>query len=303
MPAIDTKRLLRLLPKSKEEQSECVSRLRYEVMLDKIESDIDGISHVRPYIWSVLLNSPPRSADEYIHYVRQGPSPMAQKIQNDVSRTLVVETRFHARVSQASLSRVLNAYVWKRGAIYVQGMNVLASPFLYVCKSESQAFHHLDRLLQRECPQYVLPNIDGVHRGAKLLDKCLETVDYPLYSHLLSKGLTAKLYALPSILTLSACTAPLTEALAIWDFLFAYGTHLNILCVIAQLLLFRDQLLNHSSPMHLLRTFPDLDAEKITGLTIVLITKIPQELYNLLARHPWDPEAGIVIDRLEPFRR
>lgn len=215
------------------------------VMLDQVESDEGGNSSTRPYVWAVLLNAPPRNADEYIRYVRQGPSPMAQKIQNDVSRTLVVESQFHSRVSQSSLSRLLNAYVWKRGALYVQGMNVLASPFLYACKSENQAFQFFDRLLQNECPLYVLPNIDGVHRGAKLLDKCLEVLDHRLYTYLLSKGLTAKIYALPSILTLSACTAPLSEALTIWDFLFAYGIHLNILCVIAQMFIFREQLIDH----------------------------------------------------------
>ncbi len=44
-------------------------------------------------------------------------------------------------------------------------------------------------------------------------------------------------------MTFSACTQPLSELLKLWDFLFAYGIHLNILCVIAQLVFMRDQLL------------------------------------------------------------
>lgn len=50
-------------------------------------------------------------------------------------------------------------------------------------------------------------------------------------------------YHFLAVLTLSACTPPLPEVLKLWDFLLAYGAHLNILCVVAQLLLMRDELL------------------------------------------------------------
>ena len=44
-------------------------------------------------------------------------------------------------------------------------------------------------------------------------------------------------------MTLCACTAPLDQVLQLWDFLLAFGVHLNNLCVIAQLLLIRDDLM------------------------------------------------------------
>ena len=46
-----------------------------------------------------------------------------------------------------------------------------------------------------------------------------------------------------AVLTLCACTPPLDEVLQLWDFLLAFGAHLNILCVVAQLLLMRDALM------------------------------------------------------------
>ncbi len=46
-----------------------------------------------------------------------------------------------------------------------------------------------------------------------------------------------------AVLTLCACTPPLPEVLRLWDFLFAYGPHLNILCIVAQLMLIRNQIL------------------------------------------------------------
>jgi cell cycle arrest protein BUB2 len=126
---------------------------------------------------------------------------------------------------------------------YVQGMNVLAAPFLYAARSEAEAFVAFYTLLTRECPGYIRGAMDGVHKGLALVDKVLAIVDPKLSLFLTSKGLKAEIYAFPSVLTLCACTPPLPEVLRLWDFLFAYGPHLNILCIVAQLHLMRDTIL------------------------------------------------------------
>lgn len=122
-------------------------------------------------------------------------------------------------------------------------MNVLAAPFLYAARSEAEAFVAFHALLARECPGYIRGAMDGVHRGLALVDKVLGVVDPKLGGYLTSRGLKAEIYAFPSVLTLSACTPPLPEVLRLWDFLFAYGPHLNILCIVAQLHLMRDKIL------------------------------------------------------------
>lgn len=127
--------------------------------------------------------------------------------------------------------------------IYVQGMNVLAAPFLYAARSEAEAFMAFHQLLTKECPGYIRGAMDGVHKGLTLVDKVLNIVDPKLAMHLTSKGLSAELYAFPSVLTLCACTPPLPEVLRLWDFLFAYGPHLNIVCIAAQLVTHRDELM------------------------------------------------------------
>lgn len=129
---------------------------------------------------------------------------------------------------------------------YVQGMNVLAAPFLYAARSEAEAFVAFHRFITNECPGYVRGAMDGVHKGLALVDKVLAIVDPKLTLYLLSKGMNAELYAFPSVLTLCACTPPLPEVLRLWDFLFAYGAHLNILCIVAQLVILRNSIL--SSP-------------------------------------------------------
>ena len=108
-------------------------------------------------------------------------------------------------------------------------------------------------------------------KNTQLLDRCLKLVDSELYDHLRSKRLSAEIYAFPctsftylplkpssfsgvpvssltrvgrtAVMTFCACTAPLDQVLQLWDFLLAFGVHLNVLCVIAQLLLIRDDLM------------------------------------------------------------
>ena len=127
---------------------------------------------------------------------------------------------------------------------YLQGMNVLAAPFLYVTRSEPEAFAMFDALIHHHCPKYFLPSMDGVHAGMALVDKVLSVIDPRLHGYLTGKGITATVYAFPSVASLSACTPPLPEVLLLWDFLFSFGTHLNLLCVVAQVTMIRDSLLD-----------------------------------------------------------
>ncbi|POS74320.1 hypothetical protein DHEL01_v207283 [Diaporthe helianthi] len=168
---------------------------------------------------------------------------------------------------------------------YVQGMNVLAAPFLYAARSEAEAFVAFHQLLTRECPGYIRGAMDGVHRGLKLVDKVLGIVDPKLSMFLTSKGMQAELYAFPSVMTLCACTPPLPEVLRLWDFLFAYGPHLNIVCIAAQLVIHRDELMASPNPSHFLRTFPALNAEKAQAMTLALLAKLPDDVYAEIISH------------------
>jgi cell cycle arrest protein BUB2 len=263
-------------------------------------------SELRIYIWLILLNSPPLRTKAYLDLVGQGASPAYAKIRDDTFRTLTTDPLFRRRVSENSLTRVLNAIAWKlqdanearvngwmspptlgvpqsldgssdifhspssavsprptRGSVtegseagdvasnagstgYVQGMNVMAAPFLYAARSEVEAFAAFDRFITHECPGYVRGSMEGVHNGVALVDQILNIVDPKLAAHLQCYGMKAEIFAFPSVLTFCACTPPLPEVLRLWDFLFAYGPHLNLLCIVSQLVLMRDQLLNSS---------------------------------------------------------
>jgi cell cycle arrest protein BUB2 len=242
-----------------------LSELRYQILSSRVEAGKEGMSDYRCYLWLALLNVAALPTDEYLDLVHRGRSPAYQKISDDTFRTLATDTLFKRRVTDASITRVLNATAWKLydakkaasgssptvqgqpttndSALYVQGMNVLSAPFLYAARSETEAFSLFHAFLTRECPGYIRGAMEGVHKGLALVDKCLAIVNPTLSQFLQSKMMPAEIYAFPSVLTFCACTPPLPEVLHLWDFLFAYGPHLNILCIVAQLLLLKDTLL------------------------------------------------------------
>jgi cell cycle arrest protein BUB2 len=176
-------------------------------------------------------------------------------------------------------------------------MNVLAAPFLFISRSETQAFELFYSFLTRDCPTYVQPTLGGVHTGLVLVDICLNLIDPTLYDYLRSKFLTAELYAFASVLTFSAGTPPLSELLILWDFMFAYGCHLNILFVIAQLTLMREELLESQSPIALLRSFPPLKAKEIIKLGVSFVARLPNEIYDLLCRHTFDASVAVELKK------
>jgi cell cycle arrest protein BUB2 len=291
--------------------SESLSLLRHSILTTGVAATKEGMSDYRIYLWLALLNIAPFPTDSYLAFIHRGRSPSYEKIANDVFRTLATDTLFKRRVTNASLTRVLNATAWRihdeqqatqppsqldslsqpstQSAIqnpYVQGINVLCAPLLYASRSESQAYALITSLLTAHIPSYISPTMSGVHAGLDLIDRILALREPHLASFLLdTHKLPAKIYAFPSVLTLCACTPPLPEVLKLWDFLFAFGVHLNVVCVVAQLILMKQKLYDSPSPGKLLRSFPQLDAKAIIALTLVIVRDLPEEVYAEVVMH------------------
>ncbi|KAG9201553.1 hypothetical protein G6514_005560 [Epicoccum nigrum] len=316
---------------------ENLAELRYTILTKGIPANSEGMSELRIYIWLILLNAAPLRTDIYLDLIRQGASPAHSKIQNDTFRTFQGDPLFRRRVTQNSITRVLNAVAWRLndahearvngwqspptlsefggspisrhsfstagggggGATdksasvqadaeqigYVQGMNVLCGPFLYAAKGEVEAFTGFETLITRECPGYVRGSMDGVHKGLALVDRVLAVVDPKLHAHLMAHRMEAKIYAFASVLTMCACTPPLPEVLLLWDFLFAYGPHLNILCIVAQLVLIRTEILSSPSPNQILRNLPALQARRIIDVAVSFSGRIPEDMYAEIVSH------------------
>lgn len=263
-------------------------------------------AELRGKLWKLLLRVNQISASTYINLVELGPSSHDEKIRHDTFRTMTTDNNYLEHVSEDMLIRLLNAFVWTSDELrsdnfihqrysnhssssltYVQGMNVLAAPFL-MTMNEMDAFFSFSTFIYKWCPLYVQPTMKGVHCGLRLLDLCLRSLDPTLYGYLRGKNLSASTYAFAPVMTLSACTPPLSELLQLWDYMFAYGLHLNILFIIAQLALIRTELLKSSSPVNLLRVLPPLRAKEIIKLTISLCKNLTSDLYDKLVRHAYD---------------
>ena len=213
--------------------SESLSLLRHSILTTGVSATKEGMSDYRIYLWLALLNITPMSTDDYLSIIQRGRSPSYEKIANDVFRTLATDALFKRRVTDASITRVLNATAWRIHDEqqsqtqsspadsqpqfqnpYVQGINVLSAPLLYASRSEAQAYALLTSLLTAHIPSYISPTMSGVHAGLDLIDRVLAIREPHLASFLLeTHKLPAKIYAFPSVLTLCACTPPLPEVL------------------------------------------------------------------------------------------
>jgi len=244
---------------------------------------------LRGTVWKLLLGIKQVDAERYISLIQRGPSSAYQKIRKDMPRTFMNDEGFSARVPQDKLSRCLNSLVHSCDDIgstvsYVQGMNAICGAFLYVLP-EVEAFHCFHKVATELCSAYLVPDISGVHTALKLMTKALEHVDPDLYSYLSSKGYHPELLT-PPILSLGTATPPLDEVLHLWDFYFAFGVHMNVVCTVAQLVLMREKFMSHSSPCSLFRSLPPLDAQMVLSLSITIVRQLPSELYDLFVAHP-----------------
>lgn len=272
-----------------------LDRLRHLVLTRGLAADVTGHCHYRNYVWTILLQVPisEHTTHHYARLLIKGPTWCHEKIMNDHFRTLASSRDFKSRVTNEALARVLSAYVAETGKEYVQGMNVLAAPFLYVSRSESQAYALFSALVQKHCPLYVSSNLKGVKRGVDLVNLVLSIVDYELFSHLAKCNVSPQVYAFASTMTLCVCTPPLSEALYLWDKLLSYGVHLNIIFIVAQLLQRRTEILSTKNPMSLLRSFAPLQGRRILDESLALVRRLQPPVWKLLIQHAVDPSPHV----------
>ncbi len=77
----------------------------------------------------------------------------------------------------------------------------------------------------------------------------------------------------------------LGEVLKLWDFMFAFGVHLNIIFIVARIVKAREEILKEDKP-----NVPKLlgaihDANFIISLTVQLAKQIPPDLFQKVVLH------------------
>jgi len=77
---------------------------------------------------------------------------------------------------------------------------------------------------------------------------------------------------------------PLDEVVKLWDLMFAFGVHLNVIITVARIVMQRTDLLAAAKP-NVPGILDDIDAELIISVTIQLVRQIPMELFERLVEH------------------
>lgn len=282
-------------------------------------------SGLRARVWKILLRVDKLDAERYIQLVEKGAykgrkSRVYRDIRADTKRTFASDVKFIQRLcgepdvqptaamklqTEAKLSRITNALLHATDGTdicFVQGLCTLAGVFLYTMP-ELEAFYCLERLITQHIPLYYMsreawiaqrPATEKAESGTtaanRLVHLCLEVVDPTLAQHIHKHE--DWLYN-QFTLSLNALHPPLDEVVKLWDFLFAFGTHLNVLLTVARVVLERDALLavdasNIPNVPNLLKDIP-VDADAIITIAVPFVAQIPDDLYDLLLRHQREP--------------
>jgi len=285
---------------------EALTQLRKEILFNGIHDppsnapQDDSRLTLRGKIWKALIGVNHVSAQEYLQLIEMGTSVRYDKIRGDSFRTFPDEKIFTERVPEPSIIRLLNsftnAYASDSPFSYRQGMNAIAAPLLW-CMPEVDAYFAFEKLITEKFPLYWTNDVVGGEAGCKLVDEVLALVDPELYSHLSENGtlngpLTAYVYAFSCVSSLSSSVPPFEELILLWDFLLTFGVHLNILCVVAQVVMMRDKLLATTAPKALLdyRKWPQLRARVIISVVMFMLPRIPPKLYDRICKHATDPK-------------
>jgi len=283
----------------KMEEDERVSN-RNLTKLRKVEMTIRG------QVWKALLGINCIRQSEYIRLVELRESSFFDKICRDTYRTFKSDALFKRRVNEYRLMRVLNSFVHKYDRNYSQGMDILAGCLLFVMP-ETDAMAGMDRLVNECSPVYWikddqrLSDLAGAYAGARLVKKILREVDPELAERLSTAD--PFVYAFHAVTSIGGIAQPFHEVLRLWDFMFCFGVHINVVCVTAQIILKRNEILKRKLSeifQEVLgqRKWPRLVARKVIDKTMELLPKVRQntELWGRICAHTVDPDVAHAIN-------
>ncbi|KAJ5078357.1 mitotic check point protein bub2 [Anaeramoeba ignava] len=263
---------------------------------------------IRGTVWKILLKIQTISTEKYLNYIQNGgiSEKQSQKINNDVVRASRKLKEINSQISENCLKRVLGVFSYKiekhnkkpavisqphKVSPYVQGMPLICGFFL--CNMpEVDAFCSFQKLILNHCPLYFEQQNIGPTQGTKLSRLILQKVDPELFATFLKFEKEKFFSPFEKILffnpILSFCTEipPANQVIMIWDFLLAFGVHLNVVIVIAYVILLRQEFLSGKLLSNFTsRKFPEIDAKATISLAVSIIREIPEQLNKDLINH------------------
>jgi len=271
-------------------QESCIDSLltlKSYVLIHGIPEDCSefGSDTLRARVWKLFLGIRLHyDVESYLELVESDHFQFIDKIKDDGFRTFKGNKVFWQRTDESTVIRVLNTISLDCG--YVQGVNVLLGPFLYLMP-EMDAYYCCHSLLTDHIPRYITKNLDGVVEGIHLLDMIFKLLDHELYEHIILKLMDLRIFSVRYILTLMANTQPLEEVIKLWDAIFAFGAHFNILIFCAYLITLRKEILNEPKGYKIsyIIEHGQVNSQILIKLAVSFVPQIPVDIFDQLISH------------------
>ncbi|XP_022761594.1 small G protein signaling modulator 1-like isoform X2 [Durio zibethinus] len=138
----------------------------------------------------------------------------------------------------ARMSDILAVYAWVDPAIgYCQGMSDLLSPFVVLFEDNADAFWCFEMLIRRMRENFQMEGPTGVMKQLQALWHILEFADREMFAHLSNIGAESLHFAFPMLLVLFRRELSFSEALCMWEMMWAADFDESATCNLEELCL------------------------------------------------------------------
>jgi cell cycle arrest protein BUB2 len=131
--------------------------------------------------------------------------------------------------------------------------------------------------------------LEGVHVACALVDECVRAGDGELAAYLTSRDLSARIYALPWVLSFGSAIPPSSQTVKVFDFLFCNGLYWIVPWCAALVLSVRAQLVASPRPWEVLNRLPPLDATVVARGARSVWENLSTDLQTRIIKHPHSP--------------
>lgn len=131
----------------------------------------------------------------------------------------------------ARMSDILAVYAWVDPATgYCQGMSDLLSPFVVLFEDNADAFWCFEMLIRRMRENFQMEGPTGVMKQLQALWHILELTDRQIFAHLSNIGAESLHFAFPMLLVLFRRELSFSEALRMWEMMWAADFDESVTC-------------------------------------------------------------------------
>ncbi|CCH59955.1 hypothetical protein TBLA_0C01400 [Henningerozyma blattae CBS 6284] len=300
----------KLLEETKDYDEKFLNKLRYLLIYSGLPpSSTKAYQTLRSNVWIFLNQTPMDGAtNDYSSLLKH--CPPSESIFEHVASTITKtfnNTRLPKRVSENSIARIICCYIIemeeekKTDCVdynreprfeteqFTSNMLLITVPLLATFFAEPMAFRMFSVLCHSTMPCYFQKNSPGVRNGTQLLKICLHSIDPQYAEYFQNSPYPLECYTSLCITTFCSCLNPKYEVCILWDFMFAFGFHLNILFVVTLLIQLKDDIIHNKIPPHFISEINNFSAVNLFRSSSRYIAYLPEGVYELLVRHLREP--------------